>query len=149
MQFVSVSFVLYSFPTGFIFSRSINDSDMYKPPEPVSKRALHLTQFTFIIATGYVTLVSVVTNIGLDFLAANLSHIDAWCLKSVFKSAQYFSTFSHGFFSFTVRRSIVRFLTIHTFILSFFSLVSFAIAITFFWILWITHWYTISHSPFL
>ena len=35
---------------------------MYELPEPVSKSALHLTPFTFIIATGYVTLASLVTN---------------------------------------------------------------------------------------
>ena len=62
VEFVSVSIVLYSFLTGFILSRSINDSDMYELPEPVSKSALHLTPFTFIIATGYVTLASLVTN---------------------------------------------------------------------------------------
>ena len=61
VEFVSVSIVLYSFLTGFIL-RSINDSDMYELPEPVSKSALHLTPFTFIIATGYVTLASLVTN---------------------------------------------------------------------------------------
>ena len=73
MEFVSVSIVLYSFLTGFILSRSINDSDMYEVPEPVSKSVLHVTPFTFIIATGYVTLVPVVTNIGSDLLSANLS----------------------------------------------------------------------------
>ena len=48
---------------------------MYHLPEPVSKNVLHLTPFIFIIATGYVTLVSVVTNSGSDLLSANLSHI--------------------------------------------------------------------------
>ena len=66
--FVSVSIVLYSFLTGFILSRSRNDSDMYELPEPVSKSALHLTLFTFIIATGYVTLALVITNIGSDLI---------------------------------------------------------------------------------
>ena len=80
MEFVSVSIVLYSFLTGFILSRSINDSDMYKLPEPVSKSALNLTSFTFIIATGYVTLALVVTNIGSDLLSGDLSHINVWCL---------------------------------------------------------------------
>ena len=84
VQFVSVS-VLYSLLTGFIFSRSINDSYMYELPETVSKSALHLTPFTFIITTGYVTLVSVVTKIGSDLLSANLSHIDVWCLFLHFK----------------------------------------------------------------
>ena len=73
VEFVSVSIVLYSFLTGFILSRSINDSDMYEVPEPVSKSALNLTPFTFTIATGYVTLVPVVTNIGSDLLSPNLS----------------------------------------------------------------------------
>ena len=154
MEFASVSIVLYSFLTGFILNRSINYSDMLELPEPVSKSALHLTLFTFIIATGYVTLVSLVTNIGLDLLSANLSHIDIWCLflhfkqvlalphssvlflvpvqwKQSFFIAQHFSTFSHGSCSFTV----------HTFTLSLFSLVTFAIAITFFWISFITQWY--------
>ena len=58
---------------------------MYELPEPLSKSALHLTPFTFIIATGYVTLVSVVTNIGSDLLSAHLSHIDYWCLFLHFK----------------------------------------------------------------
>ena len=154
----------YSFLTGFILNRSINYSDMLELPEPVSKSALHLTLFTFIIATGFVTLVSLVTNIGLDLLSANLSHIDLWCLflhfkqvlalphssvlclapvqwKQSFFIAQYFSTFSHGSCSFTIRRSMVRFFTVHTFTLSLFSLVTFAIAITFFWISFITQWY--------
>ena len=82
MEFVSVSIVFYSFLTGFILSGSINDSDMYKLPEPVSKSALHLTPFTFIIATGYVTLVSVITNIDSDVLS---SHINVWCLFLYFK----------------------------------------------------------------
>ena len=85
VEFVSVSIVLYSFLTLFILSRSINDSDMYELPEPVSKSALHLTPFTFIIAAGYVTLASVVTNIGSDLLSAILSHIDVWCLILHFK----------------------------------------------------------------
>ena len=85
MEFVSVSIVLYSFLTGFILSRSISDSDMYKLPEPVSKSALNLTSFTFIIATGYVTLALVVTNIGSDLLSGNLSHINVWCLFLHFK----------------------------------------------------------------
>ena len=80
-----VSIVLYSFLTGFILSISINGSDMYELPESLSKSALHLTPFTFTIATGYVTLVSVVTNIGSDLLSANLSHIDVWCLFLHFK----------------------------------------------------------------
>ena len=66
-------------------SRSINDSDIDELPEPVSKSALHLTPFIFIIATGYVTLASVVTNISSDLLSANLSHIDVWCLFLHFK----------------------------------------------------------------
>ena len=53
---------------------------MYELPEPVSKITLNLTPFTFIIATWYVTLVSVVSNIGSDLLSANLSHIDVDCL---------------------------------------------------------------------
>ena len=164
MEFASVSIVLYSFLTGFILNRSINYSDMLELPEPVSKSALHLTLFTFIIATGYVTLVSLVTNIGLDLLSANLSHIDICCLflhfkqvlalphssvlclapvqwKQSFFIAPYFSTFSHGSCSFTIRRSMVRFFTVHTFTLSLFSLVTFAIAIPFFWISFITQWY--------
>ena len=44
------------------------------------KSALNLTRFNFIIAIGYVKLVSVVTNISLDLLSANLLHIDVWCL---------------------------------------------------------------------
>ena len=58
---------------------------MYELPEPVSKSALHLTPFTFTIATGYVTLASVVTNIGSDLLSANLSHIEVWSLLLHFK----------------------------------------------------------------
>ena len=85
VEFVSVSIVLYSFLTGFILSRSISDSDMYKLPEPVSKSALNLTSFTFIIATGYVTLALVVTNIGSDLLSGDLSHINVWCLFLHFK----------------------------------------------------------------
>ena len=77
--FVSVSIVLYSFLTGFILSKSINDSDMYELPEPVSKSVLQWTSFTF-ITTGYVTLASVVTHSGSDLLSANLSHIEVWCL---------------------------------------------------------------------
>ena len=82
VEFVSVSIVLDSFLTGFVLSRSINDSDMYELPEPVSKSVLRLTPFIFIIAIGYgyVTLVSVVTNIGSDLLPANLSHIYVWSL---------------------------------------------------------------------
>ena len=72
VEFVSVSIVLYSLLTAFIL-RSINDSDMNELR--LSKSALHLTQFTIIIATEYVTLVSGVTNIGSDLLSANLSHI--------------------------------------------------------------------------
>ena len=49
---------------------------MYELPEPVSKSALHLTPFTFIIATGYVALASVDTSIGLNLLSAYLSYID-------------------------------------------------------------------------
>ena len=82
VEFVSVSIVLYSLLTPFIL-RSINDSDMNELR--LSKSALHLTQFTIIIATGYVTLISVVTNIGSDLLSANLSHIDVWCLFLHFK----------------------------------------------------------------
>ena len=40
---------------------------------------------TVIIATGYVTLATVVTNIGSDLLSANLSHIDVWCSLLHFK----------------------------------------------------------------
>ena len=124
---------------------------MYELSEPVSKSALYFTPFTFIIATGYVTLVLVVTNIGSGLLLTNLSQIYVWCLFLHFKqvlalrhvfspctvetkffTAQYFSTFSRGFYSFTISRSMVRFLTVHTFILSLFSQVTFAIAITFF-----------------
>ena len=82
VEFVSVSIVLYSLLTVFIL-RSINDSDMNELR--LSKSALHLTQFTIIIATEYVTLVSGVTSIGSDLLSANLSHIDVWCLFLHFK----------------------------------------------------------------
>ena len=58
---------------------------MYELPEPVSESALRLTPFTFIIATGYVTLASVDTNICSDLLSANLSHIEVWCLFLHFK----------------------------------------------------------------
>ena len=58
---------------------------MYKLPEPVSKSAWHLATFTFIIATGYATLLSVVTNTSTDLLPANLLRIDAWCLFLHFK----------------------------------------------------------------
>ena len=85
MEFVSFFIVLDSFLTGFILSRSISDSGIYELPQPVSKSALHFTLFTFRIATGYVTLVSVVTNIGSDLLSANLSDVDVWCLFSHFK----------------------------------------------------------------
>ena len=51
----------------------------------MSKSALHLTTFTFIFATGYVTLVSVLTNIGSDLLSANSSHVNVWCLFLYFK----------------------------------------------------------------
>ena len=87
MEFVSVSIVLYSFLNHLliysILSRLTNDSDMYELPEAVSKSALHFTPFTFAIATGDVTLASVVTNIGSDLLLANLSHIDR-CMVFVF-----------------------------------------------------------------
>ena len=53
----------------------------------MSKSALHLTTFTFIFATGYVTLVSVLTNIGSDLLPANSSHVNVWCLFLYFKDA--------------------------------------------------------------
>ena len=53
----------------------------------LSKSALHLTSFTFTIATVYVTLVSVVTNIASDLVSAYLSHIDLWCLFLHFKQA--------------------------------------------------------------
>ena len=85
VEFVSVSIVLYSFLTGFILCRSINDFNISELPEPVSNSALHLTPLTFIIPTGYVTLVSVVTNIGSGLLSANLSQIDVWCLFLHFK----------------------------------------------------------------
>ena len=58
---------------------------MYELPEPVSKSALHLTPFSFIIATRYVTLVLVVTKIDSDLLSANFSDIDVWCLFLHFK----------------------------------------------------------------
>ena len=87
VEFVSVSIVLHSFLIGFILSRSINDYDLHKLPEPAFKSVLHLTPFTFIIATGYVTFASVATNIGSDLLPANLSHIDVWCLFLHFKQA--------------------------------------------------------------
>ena len=85
VEFVNFAIVLYSFPNGFIFNRSINYSDMYELPQPVSKSALHLTPFTFIIATRYVTLVSVVSNIDSDLLSANFADIDVWCLFLHFK----------------------------------------------------------------
>ena len=69
----------------FILCRSINDFNISELPEPVSNSALHLTPLTFIIPTGYVTLVSVVTNIGSGLLSANLSQIDVWCLFLHFK----------------------------------------------------------------
>ena len=78
--------------TGFILGRSIHDSDIHELPESVSKSTLHLSPFAFIIATGYVTLVLGVTNIGSDLLSASLSHlsaglshIDVWCLFLHFK----------------------------------------------------------------
>ena len=80
VQFVAVSIVLYHFLTGFILSRSLNYSDMYELPGPVSKSALDLTLFTLIIASRYVAFASIVTNIGSDFLSANLSHINVCCL---------------------------------------------------------------------
>ena len=83
VQFISVSFVLYSFLNGFILNRPINDSDIYELPEPAS--ALNLTPFNFNIAIGYVTLVSVVTNFGSGLLSANLSHTDVGCLFLHFK----------------------------------------------------------------
>ena len=84
----------------------------------MSKCALHLALFTFAIATGYVTLVAVVTNIGSDLLSANLSHVNVWmyscivflhfkqsaalCLvhvlsKKSFLLLIFFLTLSHGF----------------------------------------------------
>ena len=87
VKFVSVFIALFSFLTGFILSRSTYDFDIYELSEPVSKSALYLTPFTFVIATGYVTLVLLVTNIGSDLLSANLSHIDVWCLFLHFKQA--------------------------------------------------------------
>ena len=59
---------------------------MYHLPEPVSKNVLHLTSFIFIIATGYVTLVSVVTNSGSDLLSANLSHIYVRCFFYILRT---------------------------------------------------------------
>ena len=58
----------------------MKDSDMYKLPKPVYKSALHLTPFTFISATGYVTLDSVVTNIK-QVLA--LRHSAVLCLAPI------------------------------------------------------------------
>ena len=136
VKFVCVSIVLCSFLTGLILRRSINDSDMYELPERASKGALYFTPFTLIIATGYVTLVSVVTNFGSGLLSANLSHTDVGCLFLHFKQvlalwhsvglclspyswnkvfiAQFFSMFSnHGFCSFAISRSMVRFVTVH------------------------------------
>ena len=84
VEFVSLSIVLYSFLTLFILSRSIIDSDIYGLPEPVSKSALHLTPVTFVVATGYDTLASVVI-ISSELLSANLSHLDVWCLFLNFK----------------------------------------------------------------
>ena len=55
VEFGRVFFVLYSFLTGFILSRSINDYDMYKLHEPVSKSGLHFSAFNFIITIRYVT----------------------------------------------------------------------------------------------
>ena len=40
VEFLSVFIVLHSFLNGFFLSRSINDSDMSKLPEPVSKSAI-------------------------------------------------------------------------------------------------------------
>ena len=136
MEFVCVSIVLCFFLTGLILRRSTNDSDMYELPERASKGALYFTPFTLIIATGYVTLVLVVTKFGSSLLSANLSHTDVGCLFLHFKQvlslwhsvglwlspyswnkifiAQYFSMFkNHGFCSFTISRSMVRFLTVH------------------------------------
>ena len=86
VEFVSVSVVLFSFLTGLILSRSINDSDMYELLEPVSKSVLHLTPFTTVYCywVCYISLGSV-TTIGSDLLSANLSHIDVWSLFLHFK----------------------------------------------------------------
>ena len=145
---------------------------MYELPESLSKSALHLTPFTFTIATGYVTVVSVVTNIGSDLLSANLSHIDVWCLflhfkqvlvlrhsaalcldpvqlKQRFLSPNIFLRSDTVFAVLQIHKFMVRFLAADTFILSLFSLVIFTIAITFFWISFIIQWYKISQSPLL
>ena len=87
-------------------------------------------------------------------LVLAVRHSAALCLapvqlKQSFFIAQYFPTFSHGFCSFTIRRPMVRFFTVHTFTLSLFSLATFAITITFFWISFITQSYRISYSPLL
>ena len=172
VEFVSVSIVLYSFVIGFILSKSINDSDMYELPEPVSKSAPHLTPFTFLLlllgmlhqtrysltlAKIYYQLIYHVQMYGV-FLhfkqVLSLRHSVVLCLaseqgKQKFFIAQYFSTLSHGFCSFTTRRPLVRFLTENAFTLSLFSLVTFAITITSFWISSVTQWYRISLSPLL
>ena len=135
----------------------------------MSKSDLHLTPFTFIIAAEYITFVSVVTSISSDLLSANLSHIDShidlWCLFLHCKQAlalrhfaalclapvqlKQISTLNHAFCSYTIRRSMVIFLTVHTLILSLVSLVTFTTPITFFWISFITQWHRISHSALL
>ena len=58
---------------------------MYELPELVFKSVLHSAPFTSIIATGYFTLVSVVTDIGSDLPSANFLHIDVRCLFLHFK----------------------------------------------------------------
>lgn len=46
----------------------------------VSNRALHLTWSTFIISLRYITVASVVTNIGPELFSKILPHSDVWCL---------------------------------------------------------------------
>ena len=117
----------------------------------MSKCALHLALFTFAIATGYVTLVAVVTNIGSDLLSANLSHVNFYILSNfghttfrglVFGSctiekkffiAHFFSYAQSRFCSCTMWRSILRFFKVHAFSLSLISLANFVIVIPFSW----------------
>ena len=98
---------------------------MNELPEHVSKSALHLTLFAFIIATGYVTLVSkllTLTQIYCRLIYHLYRYIvfvftfqasfsaTAFCgpvfspytVETKFFVAQYFSTLSHGFCSFTI-----------------------------------------------
>ena len=67
-----------------MFNKSISDPETYELPEPESNKALHFTPFTLIIATGYVTLASVVVNIG-SLVSDILSHMEVWCLLLHFR----------------------------------------------------------------